>query len=166
MRHLIPRHFEVTVVLAFVLAAATLPAPADAPASPQSKTAEDLSWLTGCWRFDRTAGYTEEYWMAPAGGAMLGISRTIRNGKMTEHEFVAIREVDGVLSYVAKPSGQAEAAFAAVTISPTEVVFENMAHDFPQRIIYRKTSGGLTARVEGTVDDQLKGSDFPYEACR
>ena len=132
----------------------------------QEKTAEQLSWLAGCWKLETPNGFVEEFWMAPAGGAMLGISRTIRNGKMTEHEFVAIRKVDGVLSYVAKPTGQAEAAFAAVTISPTEAVFENMTHDFPQRIIYRKTASGLTARVEGTVKDQLQGNDFPYEACR
>jgi len=161
------RRFGISVTLALLLAGLALPANAapESAASPERRTAEDLSWLTGCWRFDRAGGYTEEYWMAPAGGAMLGISRTIRNGRMTEHEFVAIREVDGVLSYVAKPSGQADAAFAAVTISPTEAVFENLAHDFPQRIIYRKTPSGLTARVEGTVNDQIKGSDFPYEAC-
>jgi len=135
-------------------------------AEPAAPAADALSWLAGCWSFDRPGGFTEEHWLAPAGGAMLGVSRTVKNGRMTEHEFVAIREVDGVLSYVAKPSGQPEAAFAAVSISSTEAVFENMQHDFPQRIIYRKTAGGMTARIEGTVNGQLKGSDFPYEACR
>lgn len=157
------RHLTVTLVL--LLAGVGL-AVTHAAASTQPGTADDLAWLTGCWRFDRPGGFTEEHWLAPAGGAMLGVSRTVKNGKMTEYEFIAIREVDGVLSYVAKPSGQPEAAFAAVSISPTEAVFENMQHDYPQRIIYRKTSGGLAARVEGTINDQLKGSDFPYEACR
>lgn len=132
----------------------------------QAKTADQLSWLAGCWKLERPDGFVEEFWLAPAGGAMLGISRTIRNGAMTEHEFVAIRDDAGVLSYVARPSGQAGASFAAVTVSATEAIFENPKHDFPQRIIYRKTDAGLTARIEGTMDGKTRGVDFPYARCK
>ena len=46
------------------------------------------------------------------------------------------------------------------------VVFENLAHDFPQRIIYRRNRRRrVTARIEGTVKGESRGRDFPYSRC-
>jgi hypothetical protein len=45
-----------------------------------------------------------------------------------------------------------------------EVVFENLQHDFPQRIIYRSLSGDrLAARIEGVRGGLLKGIDYPMK---
>eukprot|EP01137_Pigoraptor_chileana_P028801 Opistho-2@13146 len=74
-----------------------------------------LAWLAGCWARDvsaRAEAGSGEQWMAPVGGSMLGVSRTIRGGKTVEHEFMQLRVgADGVLAFTAKPSGQAEASF-------------------------------------------------------
>jgi hypothetical protein len=43
-----------------------------------------------------------------------------------------------------------------------EVVFENPAHDFPQRIRYRASGAALQARIEGTMNGKTRGIDFPY----
>ena len=126
---------------------------------------EDVAWLAGCWSIVRPDGFTEEYWRPPAGGAMLGVGRTIRANKMTEFEFLSIREVAGRLSYVAIPSRQTETVFPLVKFTASELVFENPTHDFPQRVIYRKVSGGLVARVEGAVNGKLRGEDYAYRAC-
>ncbi len=133
-------------------------------AEPAAKI-EDVSWLKGCWLVQRTGGSTEEHWLAPAGGAMLGVSRTLRGDKMTEYEFLSIREVDGKLSYVAIPSGQKETVFPLVRFSPTELVFENPQHDFPQRLIYRKIADGISARAEGTLNGEKRGFDFVFKPC-
>jgi hypothetical protein len=125
-----------------------------------------LGWLAGCWSLTRSDSVTEEQWMKPAGGTMLGMSRTVRGAKTTEFEFLQIRSVDGKLSYVAKPSGQPEATFPAKTISASEAIFENPSHDFPQRIIYRQTGAGVTARIEGTMNGKERGMDFAFERCR
>lgn len=125
-----------------------------------------LSWLSGCWTQPRTNGLVEEQWMAPRGGSMLGMSRTVIGDKTVEFEFIRIAVVNGVLSYVAKPSGQAEATFPMKSIEDGVVAFEDLAHDFPQRIIYRRTPDGtVTARVEGTVKGEVRGRDFPYRRC-
>lgn len=124
-----------------------------------------LGWLQGCWAADGAEPGTVEQWTSPAGGTMLGISRTIKKGKTREFEFVQIREVEpGKLAYMAQPSGQAPASFTLLRHSDTEFVFENLAHDFPQRIIYRR--GGdraLHARIEGMAKGKLKGVDFPMK---
>jgi len=103
--------------------------------------------------------------MAPRGGSMLGMSRTVIGGKTVEYEFLRIAVVGNALAYVAKPSGQAEATFPLKSIDDGVVVFENLAHDFPQRIIYRRTAEGVTARIEGTVKGETRGRDFPYSRC-
>jgi hypothetical protein len=132
----------------------------------QRPSIDDFAWLTGCWTMTRGESVVEEQWLRPLGGTLMGISRTVKGGRTVEHEFLQIREVEGKLAYVAKPSGQAEATFALTTFSDNELTFENPAHDFPQRIRYRRTPDGVTARVEGTRSGQTRGIDFIYQRCR
>lgn len=124
---------------------------------------DSLAWLAGCWaRTDAEAGSGEQ-WTLPAGGTMLGVSRTVRDGQTVEFEFVVIRAgQDGTLVYHAHPSGQASAEFRLARTGPREVVFENDAHDFPQRIGYRlDTDGTLDAWIEGTRDGATRRIPFP-----
>jgi hypothetical protein len=135
---------------------------------PQGSPADvgQLAWLAGCWSQTRSNGVVEEHWMAPSGGSMLGMSRTVAGGKTVEYEFLRIADVDGRLSYVARPSGQAEAVFPLKAMETDSIVFENPTHDFPQRIIYRRQADGtVTARIEGTLNGQPRGRDFPYRPC-
>ena len=127
-----------------------------------------LSWLSGCWESVRGERRIEEQWMAPRGGSMLGLGRTVVRDSTVEFEYVRIHERDGRLVYTAKPSGQAEASFSSVTLSDSLVVFEDPAHDFPQRIIYRRQGAdSLVARIEGERNGKLRGVDFPMRraAC-
>ena len=134
-------------------------------AAAQSQSVNQLDWLAGCWSMTRGESVVEEHWMKPAGGTMLGMSRTVRAGNTSEYEFLQIRDLNGTLTYVARPSGQAEAAFTLRTVNGSEVIFENPEHDFPQRIIYRRTADGISARVEGTRNGELRGIDYPYRRC-
>lgn len=130
---------------------------------------DSLAWLAGCWaRTDAEAGSGEQ-WTLPAGGTMLGVSRTVRGDRTIEHEFVVIRAAsDGTLVYHAHPSGQASAEFRLLRLLEREVVFENAAHDFPQRVGYRLGDDGtLTAWIEGTRGGTTRRIPFPMRrvAC-
>ena len=115
------------------------------------------------WIDDATA----LHWMAPAGGLMLGTGRTVTKGRVVDFEFMQIREDAGRLVFIAKPSGQAEASFAAITAGAREVIFENASHDFPQRVIYRIDGDTLTGRIEGTQNGKVRSVDYPMRrvAC-
>jgi hypothetical protein len=127
----------------------------------QAADVSALSWMAGCWRQESAGRIVDEVWMTPRADGMLGMSRTVAKGRIVEHEFLQIRVQDGRLVYIAKPSGQPEATFAAKTAGAREVIFENLAHDFPQRIIYRlKPDGNLVARIEGTQQGEMRGIDF------
>jgi hypothetical protein len=123
-----------------------------------------MAWLAGCWQAEGGEPGSGEQWMAPAGGAMLGMSRTLRRGRMVAHEFMQIREAaaGGGIEFHAQPAGQAPATFAASKVGEGEVVFENTAHDFPQRVVYAAEGPDkLQARIEGTDKGRERVVRFP-----
>jgi hypothetical protein len=124
-----------------------------------------VAWLGGCWKAANAEAGSEEYWMPAAGDTMLGMGRTVKQGKTVTHEFMQIRVgADGALSFVAHPAGQRTAAFAVLRLTDSEVVFENAQHDFPQRVAYKLEAGGrLAARIEGMRNGALRVIDFPMD---
>jgi hypothetical protein len=73
------------------------------------------------------------------------------------------RTGSGRLAYEAHPSGQPMATFLSKPIAGREVVFEDLAHDFPQRVGYRSTGPGqMLAWVEGTSGGRTRRIDFAY----
>ncbi|WP_438483137.1 DUF6265 family protein [Oleiharenicola lentus] len=153
------------LAVCFMLAAhAADKKPAIAAIDASAVTAQ-LTWLAGNWQLIKNGRVTDEHWMAPSGGVLLGMSRTVAKGKVVEYEFMQIRGgPEGKLFFIAQPSGQKEAAFAAISVSETEVIFENKEHDFPQRIIYTKQAdGALLAAIEGpTKTGHTRKIEFFY----
>jgi hypothetical protein len=136
-----------------------------AQVAAQDQPLEKLSWLAGCWAAESGEPGSGEQWMPLAGGTMLGVGRTVKNGKTREHEFLQIRlNGEGKVVYIALPSRQDEATFVATSIGDRSVTFENPQHDFPQRIIYRLLpEDRLAARIEGLRGGALRGVDFPMK---
>lgn len=146
------------LVIIFILSLAI------AAQTPQPKLS-DLTWLAGCWETNNAkSGLSiSEMWMKPAGDAMLGSGRTVKNGKVVDFEFVRIVQDANGLAYIPRPSANKEdTTFRLLRSSPNELVFENPAHDFPQRIIYKRVGEKLNARIEGTKDGKTRAIDFPY----
>ncbi|WP_175597029.1 DUF6265 family protein [Peristeroidobacter soli] len=126
---------------------------------------EALAWLAGCWQPEKGDAGSLEHWLPPAGGTMLGVSRTVKNGKTVEFEFMQLRtNTEGKVVFIALPSGQQETTFVAATVDHDSATFENPGHDFPQKVIYRlQPDGRLVARIEGTRDGKVRGVDFPMK---
>ena len=145
-------------VVAFV-APASLRAQASAsPAAPANANASALAWLAGCWELREGARVIVEQWMAPSGGVMLGMNHTVSAERSRAFEFMYLGPVDGRLSFVARPSGQAGATFPVVALDDSSVTFEQPAHDFPKRVEYRRRgSDVLYAQIEGPMNgEQLR----------
>ncbi len=128
-----------------------------------SATVNDVAWIAGCWDLTRDNRHIVEHWMPVEGDTMMGMSRTVVNGKTTEWEFLIIRNGPTGLEYVAKPSGQVEAVFTATTATASAVVFENPSHDFPKKIIYTRNGESLTASIEGPMNGNTRRIDFTYK---
>jgi hypothetical protein len=134
----------------------------------QKDSAETLSFMSGCWELNDNGRVTTERWAKPTQNLMLGTSQTVKDGRSVAFEFLRVVNNGHGLIYVAKPhSATAETAFAAIKTSENEAIFENLKHDFPQRIIYRRTSpDDLVARIEGTQNGKLNGMDIPMKRAK
>jgi hypothetical protein len=131
----------------------------------------DVAWLQGCWELRDGDRVVEERWAPPRAGSMLGVGRTTRGDTLLEHEYIVLSERDGRLAYQAHPSGQASAVFLSRSPAGQEaetIVFENLEHDFPQRVGYRRTgSDALLGWIEGTAGGKSRRVEFSYRrlAC-
>ena len=134
------------------------------PQAPPDAVSE-LGWMAGCWKMTSGTRTVTEYWLPAQGGTMMGLSRTISGGRTVEYEFLLLRMGQNGVEYVAKPSGQPEAVFTATKMSASQVVFENPAHDFPTRIIYRRLEGGIVATIDGTMQGRPRAIEFRYSAA-
>ena len=134
----------------------------------QTPTAFDkLAWIAGCWQGKMGSGVTQEQWMKPEGDSMLGMSRTVVNGRTPFFEFLQIKRDGEDLVYIARPQGKEPTPFKLVKLNEGTAVFENPNHDFPQRITYqRQIDGSLIAFLEGEDKGKAKRVEFPMQRVK
>ena len=125
---------------------------------------DSVAWMQGCWQQKSGDRLIAETWTTPLAGAMLGTGRTVQRGKLVDHEFIVLVERDGRLTYEAYPSAQLPTTFVSEEINPGSVVFEDPAHDFPQRVGYRRMAANrILAWIEGTVAGKTRRQEFAYQ---
>lgn len=129
-------------------------------AAPEVAT---LGWMSGCWVMERNGVKVEEHWSKPIGDVMLGYSRTIRPGKPTFFEQLRIESRDGKILYLPIVGKQGPIPFTLVKSGDSEVVFENPAHDYPQRIAYTRKGNELQARTELLDEAKPRPQRFAYQ---
>lgn len=121
-----------------------------------------VSWIAGTWRETRDGVTTQETWQAPKAGVMTGVTETTAPGKPASHEPMRISAELAGLTFTAMPPGQPPTPFVLKPGKPGEAVFENKAHDFPQRVIYRRCGADLCARIEGTLGGKPQSMAWRY----
>ena len=106
------------------------------------------AFMTGCWNRVDGQHWTQECWMEPKAGLMLGASREGVADKLKSWEQLRVeRATDGSIVLMASPGGRPAVPFKARQISTTAVEFTNAAHDYPQRIRYELKGDKLEAEI-------------------
>ena len=119
--------------------------------------------FVSAWASDDRGSSTEEHWIAPKGGIMLGVNRGVsRNGKAS-FEFLRIAETPDGITYFASPGGKEPRPFLLKEWTADSVTFENPDHDFPQRVVYRKVEGNLIARIEGSINGKVQSMEWTWK---
>jgi hypothetical protein len=156
----------VIAVLMLCLVYAPMLNGADRIAKPEAGL-KDLAWMSGSWVERKDGVETEEHWMAPKGGMMLGMNRTVRDSGKTSFEFLRIAGTKDGISYYASPGGRPAVEFGLVETAGKKAVFENPKLEFPRRITYWLDKGGsLHARIEGMKDGKKLSEEWTWEKAK
>ncbi|HEX2559027.1 DUF6265 family protein [Phenylobacterium sp.] len=139
------------MIIAAIAAAALCASDADVAA---------FEWMSGTWIAEKPGGaIVRETWTTSNGRAMTGVGQTVRAGKPAFTEFMTITAEPAGITFTAYVDGQDPTPFV-LRPGGEGAVFENLAHDFPQRVIYRPCGADLCARIEGQVKGELKSEDW------
>jgi len=132
-----------------------------APADGQTTAIDRLGWLVNHWQHIDGEKSSEEHWIAPRGGIMLGVNRSVDGKGKMSFEYLRIESAeDDRMVHYASPMGRGETAFSLLEVAQGRVVFENPEHDFPRRISYwLDDQGRLHARIEGEIDGKSRESE-------
>ncbi|MCC2614718.1 DUF6265 family protein [Aestuariibacter halophilus] len=124
-----------------------------AQTSPSCTSLDNLQWLLGNWQTETASGFLTESWQAVSTQTFEGLGTTLtETGTVREQESLRLVTQQDRVFYLAKVSAHPmPIPFRAERCDTQEAVFENPAHDFPQRIHYRSEDGALHVRIE-TLD--------------
>lgn len=150
------------IAVAAAISALALPAAA-APADDVAR----LAWMAGSWITEKDGTVTRETWLPPLGGVMAGAGQTNAPGKPVSVEHARIHAEPGGATYTTIVRGQPPTSFVLKPGLPDgEAVFENLGHDFPHRVIYRRCDDDLCARIEGTIRGKARSFEWRYSRLK
>lgn len=136
------------------------------PALAQAPKASALDWMTGTWASKDQDATVTESWLGPGNGLMVAANLSAWSSGRKSYEFLRIGETPEGLSYYASPGGRPAVEFRLKELGERRVVFENAAHDFPQRILYWRDGEQLVARIEGTARNAPKSEEWRFDRVR
>lgn len=134
-----------------------------APTPPLSA----ISFMSGCWTGPSPNGATiEEHYTAASENLLIGMSRYVRSGRVIDFEFTTVERTDSTFVMTPRPKGVKSDSFPLKEFSEGKATWENLKHDFPQRIIYRRgPDGSLIARIEGTTPKGERHVEWTMHPC-
>jgi len=125
---------------------------------------DNLKFMAGSWEADRGNGVSQETWMPPEGGTMLGVSRTVRDGRTTFTEFLKIEDREGKITLtISQKLGGPAITLIAGKVSATEVVFEPVDDPNKATITYRLVEKEMHATVAGFRDGNPYTIEFKFK---
>ena len=146
-----------------------LPTLASRPTVPTAATPplSAISFMTGCWTGASSNGATiEEHYSEAADNLLIGMTRYVRGGRVVDFEFTTIERSDSSFVMTPRPKGVKSDSFPLKEVTDGNAVWENLKHDFPQRIIYRRgADGSLIARIEGTTPRGERKMEWTMHPC-
>lgn len=129
---------------------------------------KQFHWLEGRWEGDYGGMQTFEEWKPVNENLMHGFGGVLSNRDTMFAEEIKMEIKNGSLFYVAVvPEISGPIAFKLIKSDKDSVVFENLEHDFPKRIIYiKRSSDSLSAHVEGIKSGKASRKEFEFKKVK
>jgi len=136
-------------------------------AAKQANEIEQAKWVIGTWENKTQRGSIYETWNKVSDIELAGKSYIIKEKDTIVFENIQLVQELDKLFYIPTVKNQNNALpvrFTAKTVSETQLVFENMQHDFPQIISYTKiNTDSLVAEISGVKNGQERKQTFPMK---
>jgi hypothetical protein len=134
------------------------------------KEIEEAAWLIGTWENKTGQGSLFETWTRVSNKEYSGISYMLQGNDTVVFETIQLIQENTGLYYIPTLMDQNEGQpvrFLLKDIGPTEMVFENQEHDFPQVISYTKMGAdSLLAAISGTSNGKEIKRSFPMKRIK
>ena len=112
-------------------------------------------WIIGNWEQKTDAGILTESWKRQNDSVFVGSTYFINESDTLHSETILLEQRADSITYSAKVKGQNNEKaipFTLTTANTNVLVFENPAHDYPQKIEYQKSkSNGLQVTISGIL---------------
>lgn len=116
--------------------------------------------LVGVWEDSAQDNTFVEQWQINPDGSLSGTGFVMAGNDTVFIEQLNIREVNGVMTYFAQVMDHNQGRsipFGLKEKQGSSMVFENLQHDFPQRIIYEVPNDtSMFVYIEGTENGQFR----------
>jgi len=129
---------------------------------------ESLAWMAGHWRGEALGGTAEDVWAPPAGGQMVGLFRSVRDGRVQFYEILTLLYVDGRLTLRLKHFDAELHGWEArdETVDFPLVDQRDDVWWFDGLTIERRGPDGMTIHVNISDDGRESVLPFVYERVR
>lgn len=126
----------------------------------------NFEWLAGTWKIATPNGSVVEQWKSLNDSTLAGKSYFVKStGDTIPQETIELRFRKGQWVYVPTVNGQNNnqpTIFSVTFTGREEFISTNPAHDFPQRIAYRRIKNQLFASIEGTRKGKYAKQNFDF----
>jgi len=127
---------------------------------------DQLKWMVGTWVLNLEKGHLVEQWKQRDDSTYIGKSMFVNaSGDSLTQEFIELSYRMRQWTYIPTVAAQNDARpvrFSVVFVGRGEFISENPAHDFPQRIAYRRIKNGLYASIEGKRKGKWLKQNFDF----
>ncbi|WP_445454727.1 DUF6265 family protein [Flavobacterium sp. 25HG05S-40] len=124
-----------------------------------------MEWLVGNWEQKLPDGVVSEIWIKENDSTYSGKSYFIKEKDTVHLERIILTQKNETLLYIPTVSGQNNdepVTFTMTSDAENTFSFENLAHDYPKKITYKKVSPtSLIATISGTQQGKLSQESYP-----
>jgi hypothetical protein len=136
---------------------------------------DQMKWVVGTWKINAGANIIVEEWKVNNDSTIAGKSYFIKNARLNDgvgqgtdtipQETIELAFRNGDWYYIPTVKNQNNAQpvpFKVIFLRGMEFISENPAHDFPQRIAYRRIKNQLFASIEGKRNGKYSKQNFDF----
>ncbi|MFV8357690.1 DUF6265 family protein [Flavobacterium sp. XS1P32] len=122
------------------------------------------NWILGNWESKSDEGTLTESWSKVNDSTFQATSYFTKEKDTIHFETITLQQKGDVLTYYATVIGQNNdkaVAFKQTNETPEQLTFENLKHDYPQKISYsHKTTADLAIKISGIQQGKPTSEEF------